>query len=246
MPLDYPDFSAFVFKVQSNMNPLHRDRIVFARVCSGRFYRDMKVYHRRSEREIRLSDSFKIFGRDREGVAEAYPGDILGFVTKLDYRIGDTISVDPNLVYDIIPRFAPECFAYLHNSAASTYKPFRKGLDHLLAEDIVQTFSLLRNGGSIPLLGAVGPLQFEVLQYRLKDEYGGESRLEMQPWKILKWVGHPFDEEALKETQSTEVTLGKDAHERMVILFQSDWSLKYYMKTHPGIVLLDSPGIVSD
>jgi len=162
-------------------------------------------------------------------------------VTKLDYRIGDTISVNPELVFDEIPRFAPECFAFLHNSAASTYKPFRKGLDHLLAEDIVQTFSLLRHGSNMLLLGAVGPLQFEVLQYRLRDEYGGESRLEMLPWKILKWVGGPFNEDELKETQSNEVTLAKDAQNRMVMLFQSEWALNYYIRRFPATRLLDSP-----
>ncbi|MBF0386752.1 MAG: peptide chain release factor 3 [Candidatus Omnitrophica bacterium] len=241
IPLDHPDFSAFIFKVQSNMNPLHRDRIVFARICSGRFYRDMKVYHHRSAREIRLSDSFKLFGRDREIIAEAYPGDILGFVTKLDYRIGDTISVDPKLSFDEIPRFAPECFAYLHNSAASTYKPFRKGLEHLLAEDIVQTFTMIGSGSSLPLLGAVGPLQFEVLQYRLKDEYGGESRLETLPWKILRWIGEDLTESALLETKSNEVAFAKDNQDRTVILFQSEWALNYYKKRFPNITLLDSP-----
>ena len=174
-------------------------------------------------------------------MAEAYPGDILGFVTKLDYRIGDTISVDPELLFNEIPRFAPECFAYLHNSAASTYKPFRKGLDHLLAEDIVQTFSMLRNGGNMPLLGAVGPLQFEVLQYRLKDEYGGESRLEMLPFKVMRWVEEPFNEEELKETQSNEAALAKDNQGRWVVLFPSDWSLNYYLRRFPAIKLLNSP-----
>ncbi|MFH0754054.1 MAG: peptide chain release factor 3 [Candidatus Omnitrophota bacterium] len=240
IPLDHPDFSAFIFKVQSNMNPLHRDRIVFARICSGRFYRDMTIYHQRAKRPIRLSDSFSIFGRDRSIMAEAYPGDILGFVTKLDYRIGDTISTDPELVFNEIPRFAPECFAYLHNSAASTYKPFRKGMDHLLAEDIVQTFTMLRGAG-MPVLGAVGPLQFEVLQYRLKDEYGGASRLEILPFKVLRWVAEPFDEETLKQTQSNEVALAKDNQDRLVILFQSDWSYNYYMRRFPDIKLLDSP-----
>ncbi len=245
IPLDHPDFSAFSFKVQSNMNPQHRDRIVFARICSGRFYRDMKVFHHRSGREIRLSDSFKLFGRDREVIAEAYPGDILGFVTKLDYRIGDTISVNPDLVFDEIPRFAPECFAYLHNSAASTYKPFRKGLDHLLAEDIVQTFSMVGYGSTMPLLGAVGPLQFEVLQYRLRDEYGGESRLEMLPWKVMKWVAEPFNEAELQESASREVAFAKDDQNRMVILFQTEWSLNYYIRRFPAIKLLDSPdGII--
>lgn len=241
IPLDHPHFSAFIFKVQSNMNPLHRDRIVFARICSGRFYRDMKVYHHRSSREVRLSDSFKLFGRDREVIAEAYPGDILGFVTKLDYRIGDTISVDPDLFFEEIPRFAPECFAYLHNPTASTYKPFRKGLEHLFAEDIVQTFTLVGAGSSALLLGAVGPLQFEVLQYRLKEEYGGESRLEMLPWKILRWADPLLTEDALKETLSRDVALARDHQGQMALLFQSEWALNYYKKRCPTISLLDTP-----
>ncbi len=241
IPLDHPDFSAFIFKVQSNMNPQHRDRVVFARVCSGRFVRDMKVFHHRSKKEVRLSDSYNLFGRDREVINEAYPGDIIGFVTKLDYRIGDTISTDPSLFFEEIPRFAPECFAFLHNSAASTYKPFRKGLDHLLAEDIVQSFTMTGFRNNIPLLGAVGPLQFEVLQYRLKDEYGGESRLETQPWKLLRWVAPPFNDEELKNSLSQEAALAKDDQGRTVILFASDWSLKYYSGRYPAIKLLDSP-----
>ena len=239
--LDNPAFSAFIFKVQTNMNPLHRDRVVFARVCSGQFYRDMTVYHARSERQIRLSDSFNLFGRDREVMNEAYPGDIVGFVTKLDFRIGDTISVDPKIVYAEIPRFAPECFAYLHNSSSATSKSFRKGLDHLLAEDIVQAFFLQNSRHNTPLLGAVGPLQFEVLQYRLKDEYGASTELEMMPWKILRWVDSPLNNADLSNTLPQGATLAVDDQQRRAVMFTTEWYLRYYTDNHPEVLLYETP-----
>lgn len=242
IPLDHPDFSAFVFKVQTNMNPLHRDRVVFARVCSGRFYRDMKVFHARSQREIRLSDSFNLFGRNREVMNEAYPGDIIGFVTKLDFRIGDTISPDAKLVFEEIPRFAPECFAYVQNAVASSYKSFRKGLEHLLAEDIVQAFSIANSHHTTPLLGAVGPLQFEVLQYRLKDEYGAESHLEMMPWKILRWL-EPLSEEHLKIVLPQGAVMAVDDQGRKALLFSDNWSFKYFSEKNPLLKMLDSPPV---
>ncbi|MFH1707644.1 MAG: peptide chain release factor 3 [Planctomycetota bacterium] len=241
--LDDPCFSSFVFKVQTNMNPLHRDRMVFARVCSGKFDRDMKVYHARSGREIRLSDSYNLFGRDREIVDEAYPGDIIGFSTKLDFRIGDTISTDPGLYYAEIPRFAPECFGFLQKTTAAGYKAFRKGLDHLLAEDIVQTFCLEDGQHTTPLLGAVGPLQFEVLQFRLKDEYNAESALEMKPWTLLRWVESPLETEALGKLLPHGAALARDDQDRRVVLFESEWSLKYLSEKNPSLRLLDSPEV---
>ena len=241
IPLDHPAFSAFVFKVQTNMNPLHRDRVVFARVCSGIFYRDMPVYHARSKREVRLSDPYNLFGRNREAITEAYPGDIIGFVTKLDFRVGDTISLDPALVFEEIPRFAPECFAFLHNTISSSYKAFRKGLDHLLAEDIVQVYFLQNSSHATPLLGAVGPLQFEVMQYRLKDEYKAESRLEMMPWKILRWLESSSDDEVLKQRLPQEAALATDDQNRRVMLFQTDWSLKFFSEKNPLIKFFDTP-----
>ncbi|HDP79220.1 MAG TPA: peptide chain release factor 3, partial [Spirochaetes bacterium] len=189
VPLDDSRFSAFVFKIQTNMNPQHRDRMVFARVCSGKFFRDMKAYNTRNGKEVRISNSHNLFGRERETMDEAYPGDIIGFITNADYRPGDTISTDPELRFNEIPRFAPECFAYIGSVSTSGYKSFRKGLDHLMAEDIVQPFYLKNHGGNLPLLGAVGPLQFEVLQYRLRDEYGVESSLDIRPWTFLRWLG---------------------------------------------------------
>jgi len=241
IPLDHPAFSAFVFKVQTNMNPLHRDRVVFARVCSGIFYRDMPVYHARSKREVRLSDPYNLFGRNREAITEAYPGDIIGFVTKLDFRVGDTISLDPALVFEEIPRFAPECFAFLHNTVPSSYKAFRKGLEHLLAEDIVQVYFLQNSSHATPLLGAVGPLQFEVMQFRLKDEYKAESRLEMMPWKILRWLESSSEDEVLKQRLPQEAALATDDQNRRVILFQTDWNLKYFSEKNPLIKFFDTP-----
>jgi peptide chain release factor 3 len=242
VPLDSSHFSSFVFKVQTNMNPLHRDRVVFARVCSGKFSRDMKVYHARSDREIRLSDSYNLFGRDREVISEAFPGDIIGFVTKLDFRIGDTISTDRELLFEEIPRFAPECFAYIQNKSAASYKSFRKGLEHLFAEDIVQTFYLDNSRYATPLLGAVGPLQFEVLQYRLRDEYKAESILEMMSWRVLRWIESSLESEDLKQLLPYGAALALDDQGRRVVLFDSDWSLKYFSERNPDIMFSDSPG----
>ncbi len=244
VPVDNPNFSAFVFKVQTNMNPMHRDKVVFVRICSGKFMRNITVTHTRTGEDIKLSDSHNIFGRDREIVNEAYPGDIVGFVTKNDLRIGDTISMDPKIVYGEIPRFAPECFAMIHNSIPSSYKSFRKGMDHLLAENIVQAFSLKQPKNSMPLLGAVGPLQFEVLQYRLKDEYGAETYLDQMPWRILRWVQSDVDEAELIKLLPNGAGLAQDDQERYVILFPNDWSLKYYKEKNPLIELVDSPAMV--
>lgn len=243
--LDDPRFSSFVFKVQANMNPLHRDRVVFARVCSGKFDRDLKIYHARSGRYIRLSDSFNLFGRDREVVSEAYPGDILGFVTRQEFSVGDTISSDPEIVFEEIPRFAPECFAILQNRSTALYKSFRKGLDHLLAEDIVQKFYLQNSQYTTPLLGAVGPLQFEVLQYRLKEEYKAESQLEVMPWKILRWIKSSLDNEALRQLLPSGSMLASDDQDRRVVLFEAEWTFNYFAQKNPAISFLDTPQLNS-
>jgi len=240
-PMDSPDFSGFIFKVQTNMNPMHRDKMIFARICSGKFSRDMVVHNTRSKKEVRLSSSHNVFGRDRETMDEAYPGDILGFISNADFRIGDTISSDPLLAFNEIPRFAPECFAYLQNLSMSGYKSFRKGLDHLLAEDIVQAFYIDDYNSAVPLLGAVGPLQFEVLQYRLKDEYGVESNLEMKQWEVLRWVTPGTDADSLKESLPHNSACGRDDQDRPVLLFSNKWSMEYFLKNNPSIELFDSP-----
>jgi peptide chain release factor 3 len=240
LPLDHSSFSGFIFKVQTNMNPLHRDRMVFARVCSGRFQRDSKIFHTRLGKEIRLSSSHNVFGREREVVSEAYPGDIIGFVTNTEFRVGDTISEDPKVIFERIPRFAPECFAYISNVTVSIYKSFRKGLEHLIAEDIVQTFSVKTNKSNNLLLGAVGPLQFEVLQYRLKEEYGAQSKLEAMPWVAMRWLETNMDEELLEKIIPYDASWGYDVQNRQVMFFESAWSLKHFQNNKSEITLLDS------
>ncbi len=233
-------FSGFIFKIQTNMNPQHRDKMVFARICSGKFTRDMVVYNTRSKKEVRLSNSHNVFGRERETLNEAYPGDILGFVTNADFSIGDTISADPSLAYNEIPRFAPECFAYINNMTTADYKSFKKGLDHLLAEHIVQAF-YTKDRSNMPLLGAVGPLQFEVLQYRMRDEYGVETNLEMKQWEVLRWIGDGISGDSLKDKLPFNSGYGTDESGRHVLFFQSSWNMSYFLKNNPDVQLYETP-----
>lgn len=241
VPLDSKTFSSFVFKMQTNMNPQHRDRMIFARVCSGMLDGDVKVYNTRNKKEVRISSINNVFGREREVVTESFPGDIIGFITNADFRIGDTLSSDINLTFKEIPRFAPECFAYLSNISLSNYKSFRKGLDHLLAEDIVQAFQLKDYNSQLPLLGAVGPLQFDVLQYRLRDEYGVESNLEMKQWQYLRWIDSSLSEAELKLLNTHNSTQGVDDQGRPVILFLSEWSMQYFIDKNKDVRLSDTP-----
>jgi len=167
IPPEHPDFSGFVFKVQANMNPRHRDRLTFVRVCSGTFVKDMIVNDPVSGDPVRLSYPQKLFAQERESVEIAFPGDIVGLVTHKAFPIGATLTSNPSIRYDEIPRFSPEAFAYIRNSGTAKYKQFREGLDQLLQEGVIQSFSSLDAGRATTLLGAVGQLQFDVVMYRL-------------------------------------------------------------------------------
>ena len=240
VPPDDPAFSGFVFKIQANMDPKHRDRIAFVRICSGRFGRDMLVTHAQTGKKVRLSSSHKLFGQERETVDEAFAGDIVGLVGHSEFGIGDTLTEDGAILYQEIPRFAPECFAYLQNPNPSKFKQFRQGLDQLLQEGVMQVFYLRDSGQRVPLLAAVGPLQFEVVQYRLETEYGAPSRLETVPWEIVKWLraGTARPElDALK--LPTGCRLASDSDEAPVILFPSTWTLNYFIRENPGVPLFD-------
>jgi peptide chain release factor 3 len=233
-------FSGFIFKIQANMDPKHRDRLAFVRVCSGRFERDMNVVHTRTGRKLRLSSSHKLFGRDRETVDEAYPGDVVGLVGHSDFRIGDTLAEDPSLVYREIPRFTPECFAWVQSPSTAQFKRFREGLEQLLQEGVVQSFLVKNSSQRVPLLGAVGPLQFEVVQYRLQSEYNAESRLESAPWKVVRWIldnGVPMDESQLP----TGARVAFDAAKQCVILFPDQWSCDFYVQRNPKVGLSALP-----
>ena len=233
-------FSGFVFKIQANMDPRHRDRIAFVRVCSGKFQRDMIVTHAQSGEKVRLSSSHKLFGQERETVDEAWPGDIVGLVGHAELGIGDTLTEDPGIVFHEIPRFPPECFCYLHNPNPGKYKQFRKGMDQLLQEGVIQVFHLRNAGQRVPLLAAVGPLQFEVVQYRLEAEYGAASRLEAAPWEMLKWVRNGMTGEELDALKlPTGCRVAEDSTLQPVILFPSGWTMDYFRKQNPEVELFD-------
>jgi peptide chain release factor 3 len=232
------NFSAFIFKIQANMDPRHRDRIAFLRVCSGKFERDMTAHHSRTGKEIRLSNSNKLFGKERETVDSAVAGDIIGLVGYSEFGIGDTLTCDPRIQYREIPRFPPESFAFLHNPNTGKYKQFRQGLDQLLQEGVIQVIQLPDAASKLPLLAAVGPLQFEVVQYRLESEYGAPSRLEPAPWNTVRWLPADFNIAHWEQLKlPTGAKLGLDVDGLALALFTSEWSMNYFVESNPGMTL---------
>jgi peptide chain release factor 3 len=240
-PLDAP-FSGFVFKVQANMDPSHRDRIAFLRVCSGKFTRDMAVIHARTGKKVRLSSSHKLFGQERETVDEAYPGDVIGLVGHDSFGIGDTLTTDPKILYKEIPRFTPEAFSYLHNPNTAKFKQFRQGLEQLLQEGVIQALYLRHSAIKVPLLAAVGPLQFEVVQFRLESEYGAVSRLEATPWTVVRWLPVDMKEDDLDALSlPTGCRVAYDVGKNPVVLFPNEWSADYFIKTNERVPLSAQP-----
>jgi peptide chain release factor 3 len=242
VPLESEKFSGFIFKIQANMDPRHRDRIAFLRVCSGRFRRDMPVLHAQTGKTVRLSSSHKLFGQERETVDEAWPGDVIGLVGHDAFGIGDTLTEDRSILYDEIPRFTPEVFAFISNPNPSDAKKFRGGLEQLLQEGVVQSLSARAAPPGATLLAAVGPLQFEVVQYRLKSEYGAESRLEPAPWTLLRWIEpHPSLRNPSGLVVATGVSLGADKLDQPVALFPNEWTLRYFLEKNPELKLSELP-----
>ncbi|MCX8495450.1 MAG: peptide chain release factor 3 [Akkermansiaceae bacterium] len=239
------EFSAFVFKIQANMNPKHRDRIAFVRIVSGKFERDMDVVNCRTGEKVRLANSQRLFARERETVDDAYAGDVVGLVGNYDLLIGDTLASTPGVTFDEIPRFAPECFSFLHNKSTAKYKRFRDGLQQLLKEGVASEFQLLdTEGPQIPLLGAVGPLQFEVLQYRLEGEYAAETRIEPANWSLARWLkpkeGDPLAPEA-RPSLSLGAALARDSNGWLVALLPSEWALKTFSDKNEDWIISEQP-----
>lgn len=242
VPVDFPKFSGFVFKIQANMDPKHRDRIAFLRVCSGKFERDMNVTHQRTGKTMRLSSSHKLFGQERETVDEAWPGDVIGLVGHSEFGIGDTLTEDRAIMFDEIPRFPPEVFTYISNPTPADAKKFRAGLEQLLQEGVVQSFNARHAPPGSTLLAAVGPLQFEVVQYRLQSEYGAESRLEQTPWTLLKWVEpHPALKSPSSLVVASGVSFGTDKFDQPIVLFPNEWTMRYFLEKNPEMKLHDLP-----
>jgi peptide chain release factor 3 len=248
-----PGFSGFVFKIQANMNPKHRDHVAFIRVVSGAFRRDMTISHPRTGKRIRLSNSQRLFAQERETVDEAWAGDVVGLVGNYDFRIGDTLAEQSGVVFDEMPRFAPECFVYLHNDSPAKFKRFREGLDQLLKEGVAQSYELPDAVVRIPLLGAVGALQFDVLKYRLETEYAAECRIESAPWNFARWIREREPSEAPsssgrrtgpvrpKVQLPTGSVIALDAVGEWVVLLPSEWTAKYFEEQNSALEIRKTP-----
>ena len=235
-----PPFSGFVFKVQANMNPRHRARVAFVRIVSGGFRRAMTAHNPRTGRDLRLSNAQRLFARERETVDDAWPGDVVGLVGNYDIQIGDTLSEDATVVFHEIPRFPPECFASVHCSTSAMQKRFRAGLDQLLKEGVAQRFHPEGAVTAAPLLGAVGPLQFDVLRHRLLSEYGAECRLETASWNLVRWLPAMTALENSLLMLPTGVVRASDEDNRTVLLFDSAWALRYFTEKHAHITLAET------
>jgi peptide chain release factor 3 len=240
----YPEFSGFVFKLQANMDPKHRDRIAFIRICSGKFEKDMVVNHARSNKTVRLSHPQRLFGQERESLSEAYAGDVIGLNNPGAFAIGDTIYSGKRLEYEGIPMFSPELFAYLKNPNPSKFKQFRKGVSELREEGAVQIMYSVDESRRDPILAAVGQLQFEVVQFRLLSEYGVETHLDSLPFSVARWVGGGW--EALEKVGRLFNTVAvKDSWGRPVLLFRNEWNCQQVEGEHPVLQLKTSAPVVS-
>ncbi|MEW5856709.1 MAG: peptide chain release factor 3 [Cyanobacteriota bacterium] len=236
IPPTYPEFTGFVFKLQANMDPKHRDRIAFVRVCTGKFEKDMTVNHARTGKTVRLSRPQKLFAQDRESIEEAYPGDVIGLNNPGVFAIGDTIYTGQKLEYEGIPCFSPELFAYLKNPNPSKFKQFHKGVSELREEGAVQIMYSADEGKRDPILAAVGQLQFEVVQFRLQNEYGVETNTELLPYSVARWVAGGW--EALQKVGRLFNTVTvKDSWGRPVLLFRNEWNCQQVQADHPELKL---------
>jgi peptide chain release factor 3 len=233
-----PRFSGFIFKIQANMNPRHRDRVAFMRVQSGRFERGMDVKVHRTGEVVRLSKPHSFLAQERNIVEEAWPGDVVGLFDPGQLRIGDTLFVGEPLAYEGIPRFAPEHFARVKLKDPLKRKHLVAGLSQLSQEGAIQLFFRPEIGEQDPWLGAVGQLQFEVLLSRLETEYNVKAVLDSSPFRLARWVsGDPKGLEWMKARR--DYNLVTDRHGRPVVLSESPWPLQYALRENPGLQLLE-------
>jgi len=226
------EFSGVVFKIQANMDPNHRDRMAFMRVCSGRFERGIRLMHHRRGKEMRIANATMFMAQEREGVEEAYPGDIIGIPNHGTLRIGDTLTEKEPLQFTGIPSFAPEHFRRARLDNALRAKQLEKGLTHLVEEGAIQLFRPIFSNDFI--LGAVGPLQFEVVKVRLNVEYGVDVILDQMPYESARWVDGPADD-MKKFLKEFERKVALDTDGSYVYLIDSDWWLRRALEQWPKL-----------
>ncbi|MDP3694891.1 MAG: peptide chain release factor 3, partial [Desulfocapsaceae bacterium] len=227
------DFSGFVFKIQANMNPAHRDRIAFFRICSGKFTRGMKVRHHRLDKDITLANATIFMAQDRANVEEAWPGDIIGLHNHGTIKIGDTFTPKEPLKFTGIPNFAPEHFRRVLLKNPLKMKQLQKGLIQLAEEGAVQVFRPLI--GADYIMGAVGVLQFEVTMARLKNEYGVDAVYEPINYQAARWVTCTDPKKMAEFERKNQATLARDAEGFLTYLAQNEWMLNFFMEKWPAI-----------
>lgn len=237
-PFETP-FSAFVFKIQANMNKAHRDRIAFMRICSGRFEKGMEVYHVQGEKKIKLSQPQQLMAQDREIIEEAYAGDIIGVFDPGIFSIGDTICTPPQkFCFEGIPTFAPEHFNRVQQIDTMKRKQFVKGMTQIAQEGAIQIFQDLGGGMEEVIVGVVGTLQFDVLEYRLKNEYNVDIRMEGLGFTQIRWIlNEDLDPKTLNLTSDTKRI--QDLRGNHLLLFSNEWSIRWAEEHNEGLQLAD-------
>lgn len=238
---DTEDFSAFVFKIQANMNPAHRDRLAFIRICSGVFNRGMTIHHVQTGKPIKLAQPQQFMAQDREMVETAYPGDIIGLFDPGVFAIGDTLCSEKNkLKFEEFPVFPPEQFARVQPVDTMRRKQFLKGITQLTQEGAVQLFKQPDSGFESFIVGVVGTLQFDVLRYRLQGEYGVDIQLQNLNYVMARWlVGDGITAKSKIDLQGD--LLLEDGQGRPVALFRSEWAFRYVMEKNPKVQFLTAP-----
>ncbi len=231
------EFSGFVFKIQANMDKNHRDRIAFVRICSGKFERGMEAFHMQGGKKLKLATGTSLMADDRAIVDEAYAGDIVGLFDPGIFSIGDTICTGKERVqFPEIPMFAPEMFARISQVNTLKRKQFVKGMQELAQEGAVQVFRIPGHGMESVIVGVVGVLQFEVLEQRLKTEYGVEVRREALPYREVRWIANEPGEVNIDKLNLTRDTLRvEDMRERKLLLFTTPWNVNWAVEHNPDL-----------
>ncbi|MCQ2522127.1 MAG: peptide chain release factor 3 [Lachnospiraceae bacterium] len=236
-PVDNP-FSAFVFKIQANMNKAHRDRIAFMRICSGHFDATKEVKHVQGNKTMRLLQPQQIMANERKVLEEAYAGDIIGVFDPGIFSIGDTICApSEKMVYEGIPTFAPEHFARVRQVDTMKRKQFVKGINQIAQEGAIQIFQEVASGMEEIIVGVVGVLQFDVLRYRLENEYNVEIRMEPLPYEHIRWIENKDEVDIKKLSGTSDMKKVQDLKGNPLLLFVNAWSVGMTVERNPGLVL---------
>ena len=236
---DEPYFSGFIFKIQANMDPKHRDRIAFLRIVSGVYESGLGVNVPRLNREIKLTPPQQFFAQDRTTLDKAYAGDVVGIYDPGIFSIGDSLVENGAFAFEGIPSFAPENFAIIKTNSALKRKQLMKGLEQLCQEGTVQMFIDETRVASDPIIAAVGVLQFDVLLFRLKNEYNVDCNLENLAFKHARWTS-ATESEVIDAREKADVTTAKDLHGSNLFLFKNDFGLSYFQENFPNIPLFKS------